>query len=79
MENKFKKLSKYGSAPLDSIIFIDEQKKEEWDNMEPQIKKHIENNMHAYMSQLSLEKSIETLFHVFNDMNERLKRLENGK
>jgi len=67
------RFTKYGSAP---IIFADEKQKE-WEDLNPEIKKSISSRLHETTKILSLERSIELLCHVINDLNERIDKLEN--
>jgi len=67
---------KFGSAPLEKMIFLSEEKQQEWDAFDPSIKEAIRKNIHGYCSKLENKLSIEVLCHVINEMAQRIEVLE---
>jgi hypothetical protein len=62
-----------GSAP----IFIgNEEKKREWDEMDPQIKKEVTNNIRSYVHMMENRVAIETMALVIEDLVKRIDKLE---
>ena len=67
----------YASAPVyDNFIFLDEEKKKEWDEMPESQKSFVMNHLHECCSQMQSNMAIEMLCHVINDLMERIKKLE---
>ncbi len=68
---------KYANAPVyDSLIFFDEQKKKEWEDMPEGQKSFVMNNLNECCSKMENKLAIEMLCHVINDLSERIKKLE---
>ena len=53
---KFHKYEKYGSAP---IVFTDDKTREEWNEMSPDLRSWIKNNLMEACEKTSLQHSIE--------------------
>jgi hypothetical protein len=64
---------KYVSTP---IIFLDEEKRKEWDSLDESAKKNIYSMLHSYTDKMEMKKSIEMLCNVIIDMNKRIQGLE---
>lgn len=64
---------KYGSAP---IIFLDEEKRKEWESLEPSIKRNVYSMLHTCANQMEVKISIEMLCNVIIDMDQRIQILE---
>ena len=67
---------KLGKAPIDPIIFIDEQKKKEWDELPRETKIFIKDHLFQCVRDMGTTLSIEMLVHVINDLSERISKLE---
>lgn len=61
----------------DQLIIIDEEKRKEWDEMDPKIKKTILNNLQKFTDEMEVTLSIQLLSNIIVDMNKRLCDLEN--
>lgn len=70
---------KYGSAPVDSLVFMDEEKKKEWDNLDSSLKDFILNHLSSVADKMSDRVAIEMLCHVVDDLLKRIKELENAR
>jgi len=68
--------SEFGCSP---IVFLDEEKRKEWEEMDPEVKKTIMSMLHGATKKLTTDLSIELLCNVIIDMNERIEKLENKK
>ncbi len=64
---------KYSLAP---IVFLDDEKRKEWDEMDPELKKRVFSVLHTCMKEMELKIVIEMLCNIIIDMNERIKLLE---
>lgn len=64
---------RYGSAP---IIFMDEEKRKEWKEMKPEHREFIKKHLHQMYQESTMKVSIELLCLVYNDLSERLDKLE---
>ncbi len=64
----------YGSAP---IIFLDESKRKEWENLPDIIRKNVFSMLHKCCEQMTQKMTIEMLCNVIIDLEKRVKDLEN--
>lgn len=64
---------KYGTAP---IIFLDEQKRKEWENLEPSMKREVYSLLHSCADKMETKMMIEMLCNVIIDMDKRIQKLE---
>jgi hypothetical protein len=62
-----------GSAP---IIFTDEKKRKEWEDLSPGIKKSVMSRLHSMADQMETKLSIEMLCNIIVDMDKRIRDLE---
>lgn len=82
MTDKFQKLESikdltnqnFGSSP---IYFSDKQKRKEWEEMDPKLKKHAMDNIQNYIDHLHDRSIIEFLGNIMGDFHERLLKIEN--
>jgi hypothetical protein len=71
------KSSQFGSAPVyDKYIFMDKEKEQEWEELDPSTKKFLMRNLRETTSRLECKMAIETLCLAMNDMFKRLETLE---
>lgn len=66
-------LGKYGKCP---IIFIDEEKQKEWDEMPESVKNAARSHLFNTMKSLTQDAQIELLCHLYNDLSKRLENVE---
>jgi len=72
--------NKFGSAPVqDKLIFMNEEKEKEWEELDPSIKKTCLAHLKETCSMMEHKAAIQLLCHVINEMGERIKRLEEAK
>lgn len=64
---------KYGSAPL---IFLDEEKRKEWEKLDPSIRKGVFSMLHSCADKMEIKILIEMLCNVIIDMDKRIQELE---
>ncbi len=64
---------KYSSAP---IVFLDEEKRKEWDNLDPAMKNNIFSMLHSCSKQMESKMMIEMLCNIIIDMDKRIQDLE---
>lgn len=67
------KNEKYGAAP---IIFMDEQKRKEWEDLSLPIKSNIMSRLHSMANQMETKLSIDMLCNIIVDMDKRIRDLE---
>lgn len=67
---------KYASAP---IIFLDEEKRKEWENIDTSIKREIYSFLHSCADKMQTETMIEMLCNIIIDMDKRIQELEKFK
>jgi len=68
---------KYGSAPVyDSLIFMDEQQRKEWEEMPESQKSFVMNHLKECCSKMENKLAIELLCNVITDLISRIKKLE---
>lgn len=65
--------ARYGSAPL---IFFDEDKRKEWEELDPCIRKNVFRMLHSCADKMEMKVCIEMLCNVIIDMDKRLQELE---
>lgn len=65
---------KYGA--VGKMLFLDEDKQKEWDDMEPGLKLAVMSNLHGYTTKMSTNLAIETLALAINDLAMRIDALE---
>jgi hypothetical protein len=65
--------NKYGSAP---IIFLDEEKRKEWENVDPSIRRNVYSMLHSCADKMEMKICIEMLCNVIIDMDKRIQDLE---
>lgn len=58
------------------FISTDENMRKEWEEMDPQVKKSVENLLHQYTEKMTLSASIDLLCNLFLDLQERIEKLE---
>lgn len=63
----------FGLAP---IIFIDEEKRKEWEEMEPSLKREVYSLLHSCSEKMEAKIMIEMLCNVIIDMDKRIQDLE---
>jgi hypothetical protein len=71
---------KFGSAPIDfyeNYVFIDEAKREEWENCPENVKKFVEKQLKYTCDRLNMQMTIDTLINVIQDLSLRIEILEN--
>lgn len=80
-----KKSDKFGSAPIDpynhverlgELIFMNEDKRNEWENLAPEVKKSCLSNLNYFAKKMENTIAIEMLCNVIGDMDMRIKALE---
>lgn len=54
----------------------DEEKRKEWEEMDPQVKEFCKKNVHRCCQEATMKVSIELLCHLYNDLSERVDKLE---
>ena len=64
---------KYGA--VGKMLFLDEDKQKEWDDMEPSLKRAVMSNLQGYTSKMSTNIAIETLAHAINELSIRIDKL----
>jgi hypothetical protein len=64
---------KYASAP---IVFIDEEKRKEWEAMDPSIRREVYSLLHSCSKQMEHKIMIEMLCNIIIDMDNRIQDLE---
>lgn len=62
---------------FDKLLFTDKSKKEEWDNMEPDVKKYIRFHLIESCKKMENSLSVEMLAHCINDMNNEIQEIKN--
>lgn len=67
---------RYGLAP---IIFLDEEKRKEWEQMEPSMKREVYSLLHSCADKMETKVMIEMLCNVIIDMDKRIQGLEKFK
>jgi len=67
---------KYGSAP---IIFLDEEKRKEWESIDHSIRKNVFSLLNEYADKMEMKVCIEMLCNVIIDMDKRIQELEELK
>lgn len=67
---------KLGSAPL---IFLDEQKRKEWENLDPSIRKSVFSMLHSCTEKMEIKICVEMLCNVIIDLDKRIQCLENNR
>ncbi len=65
--------NKYGSAP---IIFLDEEKRKEWENLEPSTRREAYSLLHSCADKMESKMMIEMLCNIIIDMDKRIQYLE---
>ena len=60
---------------LGKMLFLDEDKQKEWDDMEPSIKRAVLSNLQGYTSKMTTNIAIETLAHAINELSLRIDAL----
>lgn len=68
-----KKHEQYGSAP---ILFLDESKREEWENLDSSVRKNVFSLLHTVADQMENKICIEMLCNVIIDLDKRIQELE---
>lgn len=63
----------YGSAP---IFIVDEQKRKEWEDMPAGIKEGIKKHLHQMCQKVGTDIAIQILCNVYNDLSNRMDKLE---
>lgn len=69
--------NKFGSAPLDSLVEMSEEKRKEWEELDPKYKETLRNNIIVVSNEFSNRLSIEILCHLYEELDKRIKVLEN--
>ncbi len=64
---------KYGSAP---IIFLDEEKRKQWENMDPALRSSVFGMLHSCADKMEMKVMIEMLCNVIINMDKRIQELE---
>lgn len=59
-----------------SLVFLDEEKRKEWERLDPSIKNNIFAMLHTASKKMEIGLCIEMLCNVIIDMDKRLKKLE---
>ncbi len=67
---------KYGSAP---IIFLDEEKRKEWEHMDPALKSSVFGMLHSCADKMQTKVMIEMLCNIIIDMDKHIQELEKFK
>ncbi len=65
--------NKYGSAPL---IFFDDEKRKEWENLDPAIRNNIFSLLHSAADKMETKLCLQILCNVIIDMDKRIQDLE---
>lgn len=60
----------------EKIVFMDKEKEKEWEELDQSQKDFIMGNLRETAMLMESKMAIEMLCHVINDMNERIKKLE---
>jgi len=64
---------KYGSSP---IIFLDDEKRKEWEKLDPSIRNNIFSLLHSCADKMEMKICIEMLCNVIIDLDKRIQKLE---
>jgi len=81
-QKDFPSFNAYGSAPIeeyDKLIFLNEEKEKEWEELDDSTKKFCLDHLKETCSKMQNKLAIELLCHVINDLSERIKKLEEDK
>ena len=63
----------FGSAP---IVFFDEEKRKEWEELDPSTRKNVYSLLHSCVDQMQTKVCLEMLCNVIIDMDKRIQELE---
>ncbi len=72
---------KEGNSPYmyDALIFMDESKRKKWEDQSPNVKEFIADHLTDYIKNTETSITLDILANVINDLNVRIKKLENEK
>ncbi len=69
----------FGAAPVGSMIFMDEEKRAEWENLDPEVKKSSLQILVQTCKQMENTLAIEFLANVIQDLVHKIENLESWK
>ncbi len=82
MKDKFKKSESLDNSPFgkqySKMVFFDEEKRKEWEESDPAVKKDVLNLLKAKADAMETKISIEILANTIIDLQERIEKLEKG-
>lgn len=61
----------------DKLIIMDEDKRKEWEDMDPALRKRVMNHLKQFTDEMEASISIQLLSNVIVDLNNRICDLEN--
>jgi len=69
-------MNKLSRLNMVRMILINEEKQKEWDELDQNVKKRITSNLRQSCDMMENKLAIELLCNVINDLNERVRKLE---
>ena len=73
------KLEKIDTQSIPKLIFSNDEKRKEWENMDPQLKRSVTSMLKEYSKHMTLELTVDTLVQIISDMNIRIEKLEKNE
>lgn len=58
------------------IVFTDEAKEKEWEELDPAVKKHVMFNLKATTDEMEIRMALDVICHVINDLARKIEKLE---
>lgn len=59
------------------MVFMNDEQKKEWDELDPQVKKTVERNLKEYADRMTLEHTVDMLVQICQDLIDKVEMLEN--
>jgi len=73
----FRRYEKLSDA--NAIVFTDEAKEKEWDDLDPKIKKQVMFHLKETTEEMEIRMALDVICHVINDLAKKIENLEKNK
>ena len=60
----------------DAIVFTDEAKEKEWEELDPAVKREVMFNLKATTDEMEIRMALDVICHVINDLARKIEKLE---
>jgi len=77
MDDVFKNFDQDLFPELSKLIFMDADKEQEWEEMDPRLKRSVNHHLNQTFSKMENKLAIELLCTTIHDLDKRISELEN--